>query len=157
MWVQLDVGHLFCCEGFSKVHMVTCKHGLPGLLILLVPGRDATCILRSNSTLVADPPGYSLIPLRLLGPWMDLWPGLCLYLVQRGWERKWKLNLRVGGQRGCPWPWSWPWAAGTVLWHSGAASWEPGFLESWREKLHTRHVNANPHLAPAAHMSTEGS
>lgn len=81
------------------MHMVTCKHGLPGLLILLVPGRDATCILRSNSTLAADPPGHSLIPLRLLGPWMDLWLGLCLYLVQRGWEPKWKLNLgRVGGK-----------------------------------------------------------
>lgn len=98
MGVQLDVGHFFWCEGLSKVHLVTCKHGLPGLLILLFPGRDATCILRSNSTLAADLPGHSLIPLRLLGPWMDLWLDLCLYLVQRGWQPKWKLNLgRVKG------------------------------------------------------------
>lgn len=41
-------------------------------------------------------------------------------------------------------------------WNSGVASWESVFIESWRERLHTKHVNADLCLALAAHMCAWG-
>lgn len=78
---QLGEGTI-CCEELTKVHQPGCLDSA-GFWV-----GGGGYIVRSNSALATVPTWVSLIFLRRLGRWIDLWLGLCSYLIQSGWKPK---------------------------------------------------------------------